>query len=144
MDRSLASKTKLLVDTGALLALAIRRDRHHGAAVKLLKSMPHARFVLTNLVLAELATRLRARGGAAKAVGLVRDLLNSRRYELVLVDRALLDAAVAKMERYDDKALSLPDCASFAVMDALGLDTAFAFDTDFRDCGYRIVPEAGK
>lgn len=141
MDRRLTSGMKLLVDTGALLALAIRRDRHHGAAVTFLRSMPHARFVLTSLVLAELATRLRARAGAAKAVGLVRDLLNSRRYEVVFVDRVLLDAAVVKMARYDDKLLSLPDCASFAVMDALGLDTAFAFDTDFRDCGYRIVPE---
>ena len=98
---------------------------------------------MTNLVLGELATRLRARAGAAKAVGLVRDVLNSRRYEVVFVDRALFDAAVGKMERYHDKALSLPDCASFALMDALGLDTAFAFDTDFRDCGYTIVPAVG-
>ena len=131
---------KLLVDTGALLALVMRKDRHHAAAVTFLKSLAHARFVLTDLVLAELATRLRARAGAAKAVAIVRDLLNSRRYEVVFVDRALLDAAVEKMERYDDKALSLPDCASFALMDQLGLDTAFAFDTDFRDCGYRIQP----
>ena len=144
MDGSPKARTKLLVDTGALLALAMRKDRHHAAAVRFLKSMPHARFVLTNLVLAELATRLRARAGAAPAVGLVRDLLNSRRYEVVFVDRALLDAAIAKMERYDDKALSLPDCASFALMDALGLDTAFAFDTDFRDCGYQIVPAVGR
>ena len=134
--------TKLLVDTGALLALAMRRDRHHAAAVRFLKSLPHARFVLTDLVLAELATRLRARAGAAKAVALVRDLLNSRRYEVVFVDRALLDAALGKMERFDDKPLSLPDCVSFALMDQLGLDTAFAFDTDFRDCGYRILPLA--
>ena len=144
MDGSPKAGTKLLVDTGALLALAMRKDRHHAAAVRFLKSMPHARFVLTNLVLAELATRVRARAGAAQAVGLVRDLLNSRRYEVVFVDRALLDAAIAKMERYDDKALSLPDCASFALMDALGLDTAFAFDTDFRDCGYQIVPAVGR
>ena len=137
------SGVKLLVDTGALLALALRKDRHHGAAVRFLKSLAHARFVLTDLVLAELATRLRARAGAAKAVAIVRDLLNSRRYEVVFVDRELLDAAVRKMERYDDKALSLPDCASFALMDQLGLDTAFAFDTDFRDCGYRILPPVG-
>ena len=132
--------TKLLVDTGALLALAMRKDRHHAAAVRFLHSMPHARFVMTNLVLGELATRLRARAGAAKAVGVVRDLLNSRRYEVVFVNRVLFDAAIARMERYADKALSLPDCASFALMDELGLDTAFAFDADFRDCGYRIVP----
>src|SRR5262245_64228327 len=132
--------SKMLVDTGALLALAMRTDRYHAAAVQFLRSIPHARFVMTNFVLAELATRLRARAGAAKAVAAVRDLLNSRRYEVVFVNRGLLDAALAHMERYDDKALSLPDCASFALMDELGLDTAFAFDTDFRDCGYRILP----
>jgi predicted nucleic acid-binding protein len=140
MERMPGIRTKLLVDTGALLALAMRRDQHHRAAVAFLKSVPQARFVMSSLVLAEVATRLRARGGAAKAVSLVRAFLNSRRYEVVFVDRALLDAALDKMERYRDKQLSLPDCASFALMDTLGLDTAFAFDMDFRDCGYRVVP----
>ena len=134
------SGMKLLVDTGALLALALKRDRHHHAAVRFLKSVAHARFVLTDLVLAELATRLRARAGATHAVAVVRDLLSSRRYEIVFVDRALLEAAVGKMEQYEDKALSLPDCTNFALMDHLGLDTAFAFDSDFRDCGYQMLP----
>src|SRR5262249_36924848 len=138
----LTTPTKLLIDTGALLALAMRTDRYHAAAVRFLRSVPHVRFVMTNLVLVELATRLRARAGAAKAVGAVRDLLNSRRYEVVFVNRGLIDAALARMERFSDKALSLPNCASFALMDELGLDTAFAFDTDFRDCGYRILPSA--
>ena len=140
MERPPKGRAKLLVDTGALLALAMRRDQHHRAAVGFLERAPHTRFVMTNLVLAEVATRLRARAGAAKAVGLVRDLLNSRRYEVVFVDRPLFDAALIKMEQYHDKALSLPDCASFALMDHLGLDTAFAFDTDFRDCGYQMLP----
>jgi hypothetical protein len=131
---------KVLVDTGALLALAMRRDRHHDAAVRFLRQNPQVRFVLTDLVLAEVATRLRARGNAQQAVGVVRDLLNSRRYEVVFVDRALLAQAIDKMEQCADKDLSLPDCASFALMDQLGLDVAFAFDTDFRDCGYRMVP----
>ena len=137
------SGLKLLVDTGALLALALKKDRHHGAAVRFLKSVAHVRFVLTDLALAELATRLRARAGPAKAVAIVRDLLNSRRYEVVFVDRTLLDGAIGKMEKYSDKALGLPDCASFALMDHLGLDTAFAFDTDFRDCGYQMLPRIG-
>src|SRR4051812_26020626 len=100
MERTPGVRTKLLVDTGALLALAIRKDQHHRAAVGFLKSVPQARFVMSSLVLAELATRLRALGGGANAVALVRALLNSRRYEVVFVDRALLDAALDKMERY--------------------------------------------
>src|SRR5262245_23531820 len=126
----LQTPTKLLVDTGALLALAMRKDRYHATAVRFLRSVPHVRFVMTDLVLAELATRLRARAGATKAVAAVRDLLNSRRYEVVFANRGLMDAALARMDRHNDKALSLADCASFALMDELGLDTAFAFDTD--------------
>jgi hypothetical protein len=29
------------------------------------------------------------------------------------------------------------------VVDQLGLDTAFAFDTAFRDCGYQMLPSVG-
>ena len=131
---------KLFVDTGALLALAMRRDRHHPAALAFLKKHLHARLVLTDLVLAEVATRLRARTSAPLAASVVRDLLNSRRYETVSLGHDLLAAAIVKMEQFDDKRLSLTDCASFAVMDQLGLGTAFCFDADFRDCGYRMVP----
>lgn len=49
-------------------------------------------------------------------------------------------SSAAADTRWCSLALSLPDCASFALMDALDLDTAFAFDTDFRDCGYHLVP----
>jgi predicted nucleic acid-binding protein len=44
------------------------------------------------------------------------------------------------MSRFADKRLSLTDCASFELMDRLGLEGAFAFDPDFRDCGYRMLP----
>jgi predicted nucleic acid-binding protein len=44
------------------------------------------------------------------------------------------------MTHFDDKALSLTDCVSFEVVDRLALPTAFTFDRDFLDCGYRMVP----
>jgi predicted nucleic acid-binding protein len=59
---------------------------------------------------------------------------------LILVDVDLILGALARMERYGDKRLSLTDCASFELMERLGIDAAFTFDRDFRDCGYRTVP----
>jgi hypothetical protein len=116
------------------------RDRHHGAAARFLRDHPHARLILTELIAAEVATRARALVGADRAVAFVRSLLDSRRYEVLNVDNEILRAALDRMEHFADKRLSLTDCASFELMDRLGLESAFTFDRDFRDCGYRMVP----
>ncbi len=131
---------KLLVDTSALLALAFRDDQNHAPAVAFVRAHPQARLVLTDLILSEVATRVRARAGAARAVEVARSLLESRRYELLFADSDIVRGALDRMARFSDKRLSLTDCASFELMERLGLDSAFAFDLDFRDCGYRMVP----
>lgn len=131
---------KLLADTGALLALVMRNDRNHAAAVEFVRRNPRARFVLTELILAEVATRLRVRAGAARAAAFANDLLRSQRYEVLLSDMALLRGALDRLARYADKRLSLTDCASFEIMERLGLAAAFTFDRDFRDCGFRMLP----
>jgi predicted nucleic acid-binding protein len=131
---------KLLADTGALLAYLMKKDQHHHAAVAFVRQHPQARFVLTSLIVADLVTRLRARAGVARAAAAGRSLLDSRRYSVVFVDAPLLRSALARMEQFHDKSLSLTDCASFELIDRLGLDGTFAFDRDFRDCGYRMLP----
>lgn len=131
---------KLLADTSALLALALDDDNHHAAATSFVRQYPNARFVVTELIVAEFATRGRVRLGAARVATLARSFLSSRRYDVVFVDGDVLAAALAHLERFADKRLSLADCASFELMDRLGLRAAFTFDRDFRDCGYDMVP----
>src|SRR5947209_5953865 len=82
-------------------------------------------FVVTELIVAELATRTRAIAGAEQAGRVVRSLLDSRRHELIFVDLELLRAALDRLVRFADKRLSLTDCASFELMDRLSIDTAF-------------------
>ncbi len=131
---------KLLADTSALLALVLADDSHHEAAKRFVRKNPQARFVMTELILSEVVTRVRARADAARAVAFADDVLRSRRYDGVFVDAELLRGALAQMRRLADKCLSLTDCASFELMERLGLDGAFTFDYDFRDCGYRMFP----
>lgn len=135
---------RLLADTGALLALTLRNDRHHGDAVAFLKRHVSTRFVLTELILAELVTRLRAKVSADVAAAAGHSMLESQRFAITFADADLLHAALERMAKYADKQVSLTDCASFALIDRLGLDGAFAFDRDFRDCGYRMFPETGE
>lgn len=132
--------TRLFIDTGALLAMMLSGDRHHGDAVRFLRDQPHARFLLTNLVLAEVVTRLRVRADARTAAGAGRKLLDSARYEVLFADEPLIKGGLARIEQFQDKRLSLTDSVSFEVMDRFRLPAAFAFDRDFRDCGYRMVP----
>jgi predicted nucleic acid-binding protein len=131
---------KLLADTSALLAFFLRDDRNHHAAARFVREGPGVRWLTTDLVLAELTTRLRARVGAARAVAVAGELLRSGRYDVLFVDEALFRGALAQMARFSDKRVSLTDCASFEVIERLGLDGAFSFDRDFRDCGFRMVP----
>lgn len=131
---------KLLADTSALLALFLSDDRNHEAAAHFVRRSPATGFLTTELIVTELATRLRARIGAERAVGVVREVMRSGRYELLFVDEKLLSGAVDRMAQFADKRLSLTDCASFELIDRLGLDGALTFDTDFRDCGFRMLP----
>lgn len=131
---------RLLADTGALLAYLLKNDQHHRDAFNFVRQHADARYVLTDLILSELVTRLRARAGAAQAAAAARNLLESRRYNVLFVDAPLLRSGLARLEQFHDKPLSLQDCVSFEVIDRLGLDGAFAFDRDFRDCGYRTWP----
>ena len=131
---------KLLADTSALLALYVRNDVNHARALEFVRQHPKARYVLTELILAEVATRLRALAGAERGASVTLSLLESRRYELLFADTRLLRGAIEKMAGFHDKRLSLTDCVSFEVMERLGLHDAFSFDRDFRDCGYSMVP----
>jgi predicted nucleic acid-binding protein len=131
---------RLLAGTSALLALALRNDAYHPAAAGFLRQSPDARFVLTELILSEVATRVRARAGAEQAVAIGRSLLDSPRYEVVFVGADVVQGALGWMARFRDMRLSLTDCTSFELMERLGIATAFTFDRDFRDCGFRTLP----
>lgn len=131
---------KLLADTSALLALVLNEDSHHDEAAQFIQGSRRARFVMTELILSEVVTRIRARADAARAVAFADDALRSRRYDVVFVDAELLHGALGQMARFADKRLSLTDCASFEVIARLGLEAAFSFDRDFRDCGFRMLP----
>jgi predicted nucleic acid-binding protein len=131
---------KLLADTSALVALSHAADREHRRAVEFFERQSKARFVLSELILGELTTRLAAQVGGPAAARVARGVLASRRFEVLFTDAKLLAGALDLLERFADKRLSLTDAVSFALMDELDISAAFTFDRDFRDCGFRMVP----
>jgi hypothetical protein len=129
----------VFVDTGAWVALRYKRDQYHARAHALLSRVRAERLglVTTEWVLAETVTLLKARGAVDHAIVLGTAIQGG---ELgVLVDSTAERRAHAwrLFERYRKLRVGWVDCASFAVMEELGIQQFFGFDGDFVRAGFR-------
>lgn len=136
----------IFVDTWGWVALADRRDRWHEAARETYRELSArpATFVTTNVVVYETYGLVRSRCSHGTAVALVDNIRRMGTASVVLslvwVEPAIEDAAVSVLWRHDDKDFSFVDCISFAVMQELGVNTAFTGDEHFRQIGFETVP----
>lgn len=132
-----ASQT-VFVDTGAWVALRYRRDQFHGRARKLAERLQHERvgIVTTEWVMSEAVTLLKARGAIDEAVALGEALQGGRLGHLVESSAERRGRAWELFVRYKDRRVGWVDCASFAVMEELGLRRFFGFDSDFVRAGF--------
>ncbi|HEY3453524.1 MAG TPA: PIN domain-containing protein [Bryobacteraceae bacterium] len=128
----------IFVDTGAFLALYIKRDQYHRQASKIFPSL-HRPFFTSNHVSDELATLLGRIAGYRYAADRVDDLYVSESVDVLASTREDEIEAIRWMRKYADKEISFTDCVSFAMMHRLGIRTAFTFDRHFRDAGFQII-----
>ena len=130
----------VFVDTGAWVALRYRRDGHHARARNLVRRIRRdgLGLVTTEWVLAETVTLLKARGAIDHALALGEALQAGGLGRLVETTPERRRRAWEVFRRMRDGAAGFVDCASFAVMEELGLRTAFTFDDDFRAAGFSL------
>ena len=128
----------VFVDTGAWVALRYKRDQYHARARGILKRLRGDRraLVTTEWVLAETVTLLKARGAVEHALALGAALQAGRLGLLVESTADRRARAWELFERHRGRRVGWVDCASFAVMDELGLRTFFGFDDDFVRAGF--------
>lgn len=133
--------SRVLVDTGAWLALSDKDDQHHLRATSILEHLTtqRTRCVVSEWVLAESLTAIRFRVSHERAVRFGRAVLESRIAELVPYDDKVFQRAWDIFQRYEDKEFSFVDCTSFAIMEHLGLTVAFAFDRHFEQYGFQLL-----
>ena len=117
------------VDTSFWLALRLRDDRHHGMARALADDS--AKWLTTNHVVGETWTFLRRRHGHRAAVAFLDAVERSPRVAVRYVDDDIEAQAWRWLRRHDERAYSFVDATSFAVMRALKIREALAFDGDF-------------
>lgn len=130
------------LDTSYLLALELKSDQNHEAAVNhwqdVINNLPL--FVTTSYVFDETVTYFNSRQLHAKAVQVGNNLLTSQSVNFVHVDEALFRDGWSYFQQHQDKEYSLTDCISFIVMKQMGIQTAFTFDKHFAQAGFIKEP----
>jgi uncharacterized protein len=128
----------VFVDTGGWVALRYGRDRYHARARTLLRKLRSAGIglVTTEWILAETVTLLKARGAVDHALALGDAIQAGRLGYLVESTPERRRRAWELFVRYRDRRVGWVDCASFAVMEELGLREFFGFDENFVRAGF--------
>jgi uncharacterized protein len=128
----------VFVDTGAWVALRYGRDHYHQRARTLLRRLRSQKIglVTTEWVLAEAVTLLKARGAIDHALALGEAIQAGRLGYLVESSPERRRRAWDLFVRYRDRRVGWVDCASFTVMEELGLAQFFGFDDDFIRAGF--------
>ncbi len=121
----------IFVDTGAWYAIADASDRHHRRASRFyLSRAPESQLVTSDLVLAESWALIASHLGRPAALRFWEGLRNAR-VPILTVEPADLEAAWRIAQAFPDQDFSFCDCTSFALMERLGIEDAFAFDAHF-------------
>lgn len=130
----------IFVDTSAWFAFLVTSDPLHPRAVEWAASNQE-RLVLTDYILDETLTLLRARGERSNALRFGREILEEQSAELLYLTLEEIELAWDVFRTYQDKDWSFTDCTSKVVIENRGIQTAFAFDQHFRQFGtVQVVP----
>lgn len=127
----------IFVDTSALYALLDEGDAHHAEASDVLRRIAGTELVTHPFVVVESAALVGRRLPWAASERLIDGLLPV--IDVEPVNAELYAAVLAVYRRSGSARISLVDQTSFAMMRALGIRRAFAFDDDFAREGFDLV-----
>jgi predicted nucleic acid-binding protein len=116
----------ILIDTSGLLAALNSHDRHHRAAVAVLRSTPPPR-LLSPFVLAELDYLLAARVGEAAERSLLAEVGRGA-YTLEQFSAEDVSAAVRVIDRYGEATIGLADASVVVLADRHGIGEVLTLD----------------
>lgn len=130
----------MFVDTSAWYALSDQTQSRYLDVQRIMTRLDQerVRLLTSNFVLAETHALILNRLGRFDALAYLRKMQENPA-SIVRVRPVDERRAVAIIERYADKDFSYTDAASFAVMERLGVGTAFTFDRHFRQFGVGVL-----
>lgn len=128
----------LFVDTGAWFAAVVPWDANHAAATAWLLAEKRP-LLTTDYIVDETLTLLKARGEIARAIQLGHHFFQGTLATVHYLTPDDLHEGWHIFCGFPDKDWSFTDCTSKAIMEKLGITSAFAFDQHFRQFGTVVV-----
>jgi hypothetical protein len=127
------------VDTVCWIALLNQQDHYHEIADSVYKKQMKSgtRFITTSSVLDETANALCDPLFKPSVITFFSHLQTSPRVEIIFVDPAFWSKGWELYDQRRDKAWSLTDCISIAVMKERGVTDALTSDRHFVQAGFR-------
>jgi len=132
----------IFVDTGGFYASKVVNDVNHPSASSIEKAISEGKYgkmVTTNYVLDELYTLLRGRVSHEQTIQIGETIRKSPNIRIIWILEALEEKAWDSFKINQDKTYSFTDCTSFIVMQSLGIDIAFTYDSHFEQAGFQIL-----
>ncbi len=130
------TRERIFLDTWFILALLNARDADHAEAKCLLTRIrAAATLVTTDAILLEACNGL-AKYNRTGAAQFARTCYADAKFDVVQIDRGLLDSALHQYEGVSDKEWGLTDCLSFVVMREHEIQLVATRDHHFRQAGF--------
>jgi len=141
-----AARDRVLVDSGAWIALVRLGDQYHSEADRLFRRAAVLRIplVTTNLIIAEVHRFSLFHVGVRAAALLLERIDASQLLTTEFATAAHHASARRWIERLSDQVISYTDAVSFAVIEATRCTAAMSFDRDFVTAGFRLWQPTGE
>jgi predicted nucleic acid-binding protein len=135
-------RAPVFVDAGPWIALMDPHDQWRAHALRVMQSLQDTdrSLVTSNLVLMEAYSALAGRVERSAIAKFRATLRSSGAVRMERVDAFLEELAWQLFLRYDDKAIGMVDCTSFAIMEQWQITEAFTFDRHFKQVGFQTLP----
>lgn len=138
----------IFIDTGAWIALAVKRDQYHNPAARYYKKISKQRILLltTNYVLQETYTRIRYGDTHTKALqfhDIITETIDKGRLKVEWITPQVHEEAWNIFRDYSDQNFSFVDCTSFIVAKKMNVISVFGFDSSFNVFGLNLEPSWG-
>lgn len=132
---------RIFADTSYWYALLNSRDALHQAALSYSEKTTQSEIVTSDLVLIELLNAFSDGGPLLRHAGfrLATQLLSETGSVIFIGDSPKFDEVLVRYLAVSDKGWSFTDCASFLIMESLGIRSALTHDRHFEQAGFQAL-----